>query len=200
MEILTFVSSVSEIAVGDDNSGVGFWISLALSTIVSIVGFVITIVTMKRSFKNELQKSRDSIALEKMTEMPFTVLELFDEMMKGSNTPQDRYGEEYRKMMNTILSYGSGSAITIISVIQKMVYSQNDSSNSSDNTLDIYKLTALYILLATQIKYDVTGIAISPDLWFQTRITDYAINKEEFKTANNKLVEELQLNKLFVIQ
>lgn len=200
MDILMFISSAGEVAAGDDNSSLSFWISLAISTIISITGFIITIATMKKSFKNELQKSRDSIALEKMTEMPFIVLELLDKMIKHSGSTQNRGVDEYQKMMNTILSYGSEYAITIISEIQKESYSLKNSSNTSGNPSDFHRLIALYILLATQIKYDVTGIAISPDLWFQTRITDYANSRDVFKAVNNKVVEELKLNKLFIIQ
>lgn len=200
MDILMVISSVGEVATGVDNSNLSFWISLAISTVISIIGFIITIATMKKSFKNELQKSRDSIALEKMTEIPYIVLEFFDKMIKRSSNVQNRGVEEYQKMMNTILSYGSEYAITIISEIQKESYSLNNSSSTPVNPPDFYRLMALYILLATQIKYDVTGIAISPDLWFQTRITDYANSRDAFKAANNKVVEELKLNKLFIIK
>ena len=38
---------------------------------------------MRKNFKNELMKQRDSIALEKMATMPFEVLELMDRMIKA---------------------------------------------------------------------------------------------------------------------
>ena len=62
-----------------------------------------------------------------------------------------------------------------------------------------YRVTSLYILLVTQIKYDITGIVVCPELWFQTRLTDYATKRNEFKAINNRLVTELNLNKGFII-
>ncbi len=61
-------------------------------------------------------------------------------------------------------------------------------------------MMASYVLLATQIKYDVTEISVSPELWFQMRLTDYEVNKVEFKNANNKLIDELKLKKEFKIK
>ncbi len=64
---------------------------------------------------------------------------------------------------------------------------------------DIYRMSSILTLLTTQIKYDITEIAVSPNLWFQMRISDYSSNKEYYKRANNKLVEELGLNNEFKI-
>ena len=54
-------------------------------------------------------------------------------------------------------------------------------------------MIAVYVLLASQIKYDVTGILVSPEFWYQMRITDYEVHKDQFKQTNNKLVEDLHL-------
>mgnify|MGYP000803527338 CR=1 FL=1 len=50
-----------------------------------------------------------------------------------------------------------------------------------------YRAISLYTLLATQIKYDVTGIAVSPEFWLQMKLNDYSVSKSEFKKANNLL-------------
>ena len=56
-----------------------------------------------------------------------------------------------------------------------------------------YRAISLYTLLATQIKYDVTGIAVSPEFWLQMKLNDYSVSKSEFKKANNLIVKELNL-------
>ncbi|WP_238841990.1 hypothetical protein [Streptococcus mutans] len=56
-------------------------ISVVATSIVSIVGFIITNLSLKRNFKNELEKNRDTVALEKMATIPYEVLSLFDDMM-----------------------------------------------------------------------------------------------------------------------
>ena len=62
------------------------------------------------------------------------------------------------------------------------------------------RMISEYVLLATQIKYDVTEISVSPELWLQMRMSDYCANKEKIKNANNKLVDELKLRKEFKIK
>lgn len=57
-------------------------ISVGATGVISIIGFIITNTSLKKSFKNELKKSRDSLALEKMSSIPFEILELWDEMME----------------------------------------------------------------------------------------------------------------------
>ena len=51
----------------------------------------------------------------------------------------------------------------------------------------------------TQIKFDVTGDAVSPELWYKMKINDYHKNKTKIKIANNEIVSELHLNKNFKI-
>ena len=65
-----------------------------------------------------------------------------------------------------------------------------------------YGMFSVIILItgvATQIKNDVTGIRVSPELWLEMKITDYANNKDEFKKANNDIVRELKLENSFCI-
>ena len=63
-----------------------------------------------------------------------------------------------------------------------------------------YRAISLYTLLATQIKYDVTGIAVSPEFWLQMKLNDYSVSKSEFKKANNLIVKELNLKSEFKIK
>ena len=60
----------------------GAIITALVTGIISIIGFVITNMSMRKNFKNELIKQRDSIALEKMSTIPFEVLDLMDRMIK----------------------------------------------------------------------------------------------------------------------
>ena len=63
-------------------------------------------------------------------------------------------------------------------------------------------MLAIYPLLANQIKYDITGIAITSDFWFDMKINDYNKDKiihNALIEENNKLVRELKLNERFYI-
>ncbi len=59
-------------------------------------------------------------------------------------------------------------------------------------------MMAFYVLLAIQIKSDVTGEVICPKFWYEINLTDFHNNVDNYKglmQANNKIVDELQLDK-----
>ena len=182
----------------------GAIITALVSGIISIIGFIVTNISMKKNFKNELKRQRDNIALEKMSTMPYEVLALMDEMrelgkIKNENQKEwnmEQYIKHFNEIMNTIYSYGSEKSIEIVSLMQK----ENYAANGGTISLDKFRLMASYVLLATQIKYDVTEISVCPELWFQMRLTDYEINKDEFRNANNKLIDEMKLKNEFKIK
>ncbi len=170
-------------------------ISVAGSGIISIIGFVWNNRSMKKNFKNEILKQRNEVALNKMATMPMKILELLEKIIE-TNGEDAEIQKEFNVIMNEIYAYGSEKAISLISKIQKdnMAFD----ANSADR--DAYELIALYILLATQIKYDVTGIFVSPEKWYEMRLNDYEINREEMCLANNNVVKMFELNKRFCIK
>lgn len=174
----------------------GSIITVVVTGIISIIGFIVTYSSMKKSFKNELKRQRNSIMLEKMSVMPYEVLEWLDDIMasgKVENCEKEKIVEgnfkHLKKILNIIYSYGSEQAIKIVALMQK----ENYIANRKIECLDKYRMLSEYVLLATQIKYDVTEILVSPELWFQIHIVDYAENRDKFKNANNRLVDELNL-------
>lgn len=188
--------------MSDDLKGV--IITALVTGMISIIGFIVTTTSMKKSFKNELKRQRDNVALEKMSTMPYEVLILMDEMIESGEIKNDvqkkksmeQSFKHFKEIMNTIYSYGSEKAIGIVSLMQK----ENYAANGNMACLDKYRMISEYVLLATQIKYDVTEISVSPELWFQMRLTDYTTNKDKFKDANNRLIDELSLRREFKIR
>lgn len=184
-----------KVAMSDDLKGA--IITALVTGMISIIGFVVTNISMKKNFKNELKRQRDNIALEKMSTMPYEVLVLMDEMIESGKVENgvkkkknmEQNFKHFKEIMNTIYSYGSEKAIGIVSLMQK----ENYAANGNTECLDKYRMLSEYVLLATQIKYDVTEISVSPELWFQMRLTDYEANKDKFKDANNRLIDELNL-------
>ncbi len=181
--------STSSAGMSDDLKGTV--ITALITGVISIIGFIVTNMSMRKSFKNELLKQRDNIALEKMSAIPFDVLELMDRLMGETNNEENaKESEKFKKMMNGIYSYGSEKAIEIVALMQK----ENYAAGGNVDNLDKHRLAALYVLLATQIKFDVTGVCVNPEFWFRMRITDYEENKGEIQKATNKLIKELDLN------
>lgn len=170
----------------------GVIITAIVTSVISIIGFIVTYHSMKRNFKQELEKEKTSVHIEKMSTVPYDVLQLIDEIVKSGG--QGDVLEAFFKIMNTIYAYGSTKAISIAAILQKENYEK-----AGTKKFDKYRAISLYTLLATQIKFDVTGIAVSPELWLQMKLNDYTENKSGFIEANNKLVKELDLNSMFKI-
>lgn len=172
----------------------GAIITAVATSIISIIGFVVTNKSMKKNFKNEILKKRNEVALNKMAMMPMKILELLGKTIEkhGEDT---ELSKEFDVIMNEIYAYGSEKAIALISKIQKdnMAFGNNIADRDS------YELITMYILLATQIKYDVTGIFVSPEKWYEMRINDYEINKKKMQLANNNVAKKFGLNKKFYI-
>lgn len=92
-------------------------ISVGATGVILIIGFIITNTSLKKSFKNELKKSRDSLALEKMSSIPFEILELWDEMMEINKLKSS--SKKSIKEKENLLRYKKLSIIHI-HMVQKM--------------------------------------------------------------------------------
>lgn len=163
-----------------------------LNALFTLIGFAVTIYTFKRSLKNELIKTQNSITLDQVRDLPYEILDNFDKLNDDSYNEEQQL-KDFSAVMKKIYAYGSKDSICIISKMQE------------ENLQQLYTETnklrpmCFYILLVTQIKFDVTGDAVSPELWYKMKINDYHKNKTKIKIANNEIVNELHLNKKFKI-
>lgn len=98
--------------------------------------------------------------------------------------------------MSKIFAYGTKEAITIVSSMQRQNYSLQENSDSKIKS----RLIAYYVLLVCQIKYDLTGIEITPEYWYNMKLTDYPNRKSELDKANNNIVKELNLPNFLIIK
>lgn len=73
----------------------GAIITAFVTGVISIIGFVLTNLSMKRNFKNELLKEKVSVHIEKMSEMPYHILELMEKMIKIPSS--EEVLEEFKK-------------------------------------------------------------------------------------------------------
>lgn len=84
-------------------------------------------------------------------------------------------------------------AIHILATMQRNNYILVENANLTDDLKQ--KIVVYYILLATQIRYDVTGVVINPMYWYEINITDFENHKEEYAKHNNDIVRNLSLNR-----
>lgn len=214
----------AENAVTISDNLLGVIITAVVTSIISIIGFIVTNASMRKSFKNELMKQRDNVALEKMATIPYETLDFYDITVKlgrndkelknyaGNNltrqqiTEKKKLEEEKKQLdslllermnylYNTIYAYGSPTAIKIVSKMQSANYILGKNATEEEKM----KILAYMILLASQVKKDVTTVIVNPQYWLQMRITDYHIKHEKIDTAINQAVDELKLDKKFKI-
>lgn len=175
-------------------------ITVGIPAVISIIGFVVTIKTMKSNFQHEILKQKADVQLEKMAPIPYQLLELLQVMINGERNEIFEYGKskniqsELNYLLSTIFAYGSAEAIRIIALMQKENYENIGSKNR-----DLFRGMSLFVLAVVQIRYDITGKIVSPEYWFQMKITDYSDNTDRIKKANNDLVKELELDPRFLI-
>lgn len=62
--------------------------TIAVPAVVSVIGFIITVHSLKKNFQNELKKQKTDIQLEKMTSIPYDLLSLLKDM---TNTVKSGY-------------------------------------------------------------------------------------------------------------
>jgi hypothetical protein len=166
-------------------------LAACIPAIVTIIGFVVTYFLNKRNFKEEVNKAKVNATLEKISDLPYKILTLMDTMMskdKSKNHEQANL-KSFQELMSLIFAYGSKEAIIIVSSMQETNYLLSREPDKVDKN----EIIAYYILLACQVKYDLTGIKINPEYWYRMRLTDYKAKKEKLDEATNKIVDELQL-------
>lgn len=164
-----------------------------VTMLVTIIGFVVTYLMTKRNFKDEVKKNKIALASDQIQTLPYDICQLMDAMIKGKN--QESLLHQYGSILSKVLAYGSSHAIRIAIKMQQMSY-KSASTISFDERLP---MLALYSLLITQLKYDLTSEIISPESWFQLRMNDYETIQPKMKEAINGLVKELDLNDTFKV-
>lgn len=163
----------------------------AIITIVTtIIGFFITIVLTRHSFKEEVKKHKLETNLEVIKELPYEICKLIDSFINGTDDIK-----HYSDILIKILSYGSKEAVAIAIYMQQQAY-RNETMKDEEMK---WKMISAYALLITQLKYDITAEIIAPDSWFRLKIKDY-LSKKELITMNiNQIIKLLNLNKGFLL-
>lgn len=155
---------------------------IAIPAIVTIFGFIINYFLTTNNIKKEIIKKKSDVFLDSLSNAPLEILEILTDIINA----KDNYSEKLSTLINKIFAYGTEDSIKIISNMQQYLYSGPKSSESA-------KLISYFILLACQLKYDLTGIEIRPDYWCKLKLTDYNTTKENIARFTNEIVNELEL-------
>ena len=168
-----------------------------LTVTITVLGFAVTYFMTKRNFIDEVRKEKITHTAAEIQTLPYEICQMMNEMIKGKNSVSV---EKYGDMLSRILVYGSKDSVKIAIRMQRQTYKGNLQSNADKSIgSEQCSLLAAYALFITQLKYDLTSEIISPESWFELRITDYQKMQPAIKEAINALVQELQLNKAFKV-
>lgn len=79
----------------------GVIITSGVTSIISVIGFIVTYKSMKRNFKEELEKEKTSIHIEKMSSIPYEILKLMDNIMQTGG--KGDFLNDFTSLMDTII-------------------------------------------------------------------------------------------------
>lgn len=162
---------------------------------ITIIGFVVTYLGTRKNFKDEVIKNKLQVNADSMKELPYQIIQ----MMNRANTQKPAPAvleKELSEVLSKILAYGSKNAIAIAARMQQQLYKAAHEAEIQRQ----WEVLVLYSLLITQIKYDLSSEIISPESWFELKMTDYKNYRAEIKKDINLIINELQLNKKFIVK
>lgn len=176
----------------------GFF-AIIIPSIISILGFLISTNTNKKNFNKELEKYKNTIAVEKGKE----ILELLIKALPSkSEDPLDQ--KDMINLQNNILAYGSLDLNKLFEEYQQFNYKTDyENIKSLKQSGEFYEMFAYLFLMILQIKFDITNIALNPKIIARMLITDFDINSEfqiGLKNSVDKIVDKLALNRSFKIE
>ncbi|MBE5766802.1 MAG: hypothetical protein E7335_06540 [Clostridiales bacterium] len=161
------------------------WDTIITNAVV-IIGFIVSVVMTRRNIKAETEKLKTSIAIEALQDALLKIFSfLSDSKMAKTDEEKEAITWEMMKAVQKVVAYGSKDAVVIAASFQE---------NNYAGAPDSFRTLAYYAILAAQLKYDITGEVIAPELFFKFYLTDYAKNEAGIKNAIDELVEELKLN------
>lgn len=146
------------------------WISILIPSVVTIIGFYVSNRINKREFNQHIQEIKIENQLANMYELPkdvFTFIDMIGMLYMPPHKSPEGFDELKDKIYTSVICFGSEDAVKIMVHIHEMLSAGIDDGI----VIPTSRLIAGYVILAMQIKYDVTGIENSPLTWYSGRFT-----------------------------
>jgi len=180
-------------------------IPAVITGFITIIGFIVTALNMRKNFRAELRKKKTEYYLKKLEELYDLQVKLLDTIMAQSKLPENKRSDllkDFGEALSSTFAYGSCDLIAITAKMQEQNYMRNQATYKPDGQENISHMH-YNILLLCQLKYDLTGERINPEQWYRMRFSDYSFDSDFrmcFVKANNKTVMELGLQKFLMIK
>lgn len=140
-------------------------LAIIIPSIISVIGFIVSIKSLSSNFRNELSKMKKEFILEKNIKLLEGILRIFPSKFNATLFPKDI--AEFDKL---ITAYGSSSSCKLYADFKQRTFLK-EKEEKDENMLSTF---AVLSLLVTQIKYDTTEEIVSPLDFLKMRITDIA--------------------------
>jgi len=165
-------------------------VKIAVPAFVTIIGFVITYFLTRSDIKRETDKKKTNIYLNELSSLPLEIIDVIELLYRNSKD----YSDKIYEIIDKILAYGAKDSIKIVASMQEDIHKLIDDPKAKTKT------TYYMILLSCQLKYDMTGIQMSPDYFYRAKVYDYSKGREDVIKNNNDIVNELSLKKFLKIK
>lgn len=144
------------------------WLSIILPAGVTIIGLITNYIATKNNIKNELEKRKGSIRLERLLQCLEEYQESYRAIMTSSKLSGNKQQEVinnqalvFQKIMDFVYLYGSEEACKITSSWQQ--YNYLESKTSTNKMIPVCYAN----LLSAQVCLDVTGNCNKPSYYLK---------------------------------
>lgn len=163
-----------------------------ITALVTLVGIIVSYVLSKKNLENEINSIKTQQSVERMRDLPARVAGFLDEVRSGLI---DETGMS--RLLSDIYAYGSPDAIKILVSFQETNYKIGSNRNQSSIS-ESFRVMGYLTLLISQLKYDLSGQYVDPELYFKLKISDYGKNGITARGILADLVKELELDEKFI--
>lgn len=161
-------------------------LGLIITTLITIIGFIVTYFLNKQNLKNEILKSKQSLFLNKIEDLPNKIMNMISIDLNNNNDKQLQ--QNYKEIMRQVIGYGGKDLVKTFSIMQQKNYSKE---------LKEFDHILFYAIIISQLKYDLIGEVVNPLYWLKIQLKDYAQNEKKFINTLNTIIKENKLNRKF---
>ena len=159
---------------------------------VTLVGIIVSYVLSKKNLENEVNSIKVQQSVERMRDLPARVASFIDEVRDGRIDI-----ESMSRLLSDVYAYGSPDAIKILVSFQEVNYEISSNPGHSD-VEQSYRVIGHLALLISQLKYDLSGQYVNPELDYKLKITDYGKSGGTADGVLAELVKKLSLDEKLI--
>ena len=202
---LTAETNSLNIETGISDNLIGVLISTIITGIITIIGFAVTYFSMRRNFKNELQKQHKEVIVEKLSDSSdkfVKAIRICSNALSDNTLSVDDNGkvnidpnlfDQFDAAVAELILYGTDDMINV------MYYASKKGSSILPLKHRLVLVISAFLLVFAMIRHEFTGVLTNPDNYFMIVISSYEEYFDLFKEYTNEIVTELKLNEGYMI-